>query len=256
MVQGVTACMSETTYRIKLYSHISQNPEKFLQDLAAVLGVSTTETLALLRDAPIVIREGLPKDHAEQFGELLKSVGALVLLEPESPETIARAGPSPHLHLSPEAKQHQQNQEDTLRFRVGISVLGVLIALSVLFAGGMVLQSYVRMSAQKQSVTSQNSVKTSADGSSAPVDLEDQFQTMAEELEDQIDAIQARLKELRSQAAAIEGEPPAHGGFGPGAEQEQSYRSDRLNEIKAEMRREQQELKRLKALLQDVLRRQ
>lgn len=82
-------------YRVKLYGYMRSDDEAFAQKLAVVLALDASAVRLLLRDVPVVVREGLEESEANKLREFLTTIGALSLLEPmedEEASTIVAAG--------------------------------------------------------------------------------------------------------------------------------------------------------------------
>lgn len=73
--------MNARRYRIRLYGHTNPEPQKFVKNLAALLGTDEQEARALLETAPVVIKEGLDKERANVLQETLNLMRALSIVE-------------------------------------------------------------------------------------------------------------------------------------------------------------------------------
>ena len=70
-------------YRIKLYGHSASDTELFCRNLATVLAIDVEKARALLRNAPVVIKEGIEKEQGRRVpAGSLKPIRALCIIEP------------------------------------------------------------------------------------------------------------------------------------------------------------------------------
>jgi hypothetical protein len=77
--------MAGPTYRVKLYGHVNPDADRFVTQLAVLLGVTEADARALLAKAPVVVREGMDRAAAQAFHESLNLIRALAILEAERP---------------------------------------------------------------------------------------------------------------------------------------------------------------------------
>lgn len=243
--------MSGPTYRIKLYGQSGNDPEKFCRDLAAALGLTPDEARAFLKQVPVVIREGVPKERAERLTEFLASINALVLAESEGPETVADAAMSPQI-LPVELQRKQAEREDAVRYGFWLVALGAVAATFVLFVGGTILWSYLKVSAKNQPTVQASKTPPSQEPSGQANGQ--QSVPSAENFEERIAAIESRIEELR--AKQVETQEELYHYTLTANEPERLLRAHRINELRDEIRKEAADLKVLKATLKDMLRRQ
>jgi len=74
--------MVGSLYRIKLYGQSGDDPEAFARSLAELLRIHTPLASALLRRTPVVIRENLTREEAENVREMIAVINGLCLVEP------------------------------------------------------------------------------------------------------------------------------------------------------------------------------
>jgi hypothetical protein len=121
--------MAGPTYRVKLYGHVNPDADRFVTQLAAVLGVAPDEASALLTQAPVVIREGMERAKAQAFHETLNLIRALAILEAETSAPVAGGPGFPATAGDKEGKPESLSKRITGFQLIMICSLGTLIAL-------------------------------------------------------------------------------------------------------------------------------
>jgi hypothetical protein len=195
-----------TLYRIKLYGHSGGDTELFCKNLATILDIDEQRARTLLRDAPTIIKEGIEKAKAEEFCKLLEPIRALCIVEPLDGE-ISEEGPpattdSMRLPEIPEAGELKEKA--ALRSRIWMAALVVTIGAFLFFVGGGFISSFWNLyrhnrppaTAPERGPISNDSQAESSSAESGPVSLE--------ELQDQIDELEARIESNRFRLAEAE----------------------------------------------------
>ncbi|MFH0821972.1 MAG: hypothetical protein V2B18_04425, partial [Pseudomonadota bacterium] len=73
--------MPKPYYALKLYGHTGTDHDVFVRKLAAALGVSEDQADRVVKNVPVVLREGLDKQTAEKLKNDLVSINALCIIE-------------------------------------------------------------------------------------------------------------------------------------------------------------------------------
>ncbi|MGO9569219.1 MAG: hypothetical protein ACLP5H_16920 [Desulfomonilaceae bacterium] len=187
--------MSVTLYRIKLYGHSGSDTQLFCKSLATVLNIDEERARTLLRDTPAIIKEGIEKEKAEAFCNLLAPIRALCIVEPLDGK-ISEDGPSPAtvstpLLASPEADDLKKRA--SLRSWIWMVALVAAIGIFLLFIGGGFISSFWsvyhqnRLPATSPEPTESQSERSSTQARPASV----------EELQAQTDELEARIESNR-----------------------------------------------------------
>lgn len=138
--------MAGAKFQVKLYGHTSDDVESFSKKLAAILGISETEAMIIMHEVPLVVRDNLVKNAAENLNELLTSIRALSIVEPMdgiTTEPVAQVA-QPVAPALPESAA-VPDEKDEFRFRLW-TVLGVGLAgfLALFIFVGMIV-SYLNL---------------------------------------------------------------------------------------------------------------
>ena len=232
------------SYTVKLYGHLSDNPERFYHQLADLLGIDVGNAAALVRDVPVIVRQSLPREQAERMAADLASIRALCLIESEGdePEPEERAKPLSSVLAEASAGPEEQENLQPGRMWLGIS-LGVL-ALILVVALVSFLSMFKQMYRENQDTPSPPATQSPAEAvpaSAPPSDL--QLEERIASMEERIELIRAQIKEVDANEAWAR----AHSGMD--LEEIQKYRQERAN-LNGEIHTHLQEIKQLKAELQ------
>lgn len=194
--------MPDTLYRIKLYGHSGGDTELFCKNLATILDIDEQRARTLLRDAPAIIKEGMEKAKAEELCRLLEPIRALCIVEPlggEITEDVPSATtPSTLLPESPEADDLKKKD---FRSRIWMAALVVTIGAFLLFVGGGFLSSFWSLYRHNQPPATAPVGGPAATGTQAEPAPADAGPVSLEELQAQIDALEARIESNRFRSA-------------------------------------------------------
>lgn len=132
--------------RIKLYGHTGKDLEDFSKKLAAVLHVDEPQAERLLRDAPVVIKEGLDKDEADKLVAMLTALRALCIVEYEGVQPVEEKAKVPSAPKPPEAEVFKPVKErDSVRSALWMAVAVGLAGFLILFSVGAYISSYINL---------------------------------------------------------------------------------------------------------------
>lgn len=193
--------MPGTLYRIKLYGHSGGDTELFCKNLATILDIDEQRARALLRDTPAIIKEGMEKAKAEEFCKLLEPIRALCIVEPlggeigEDLSSVTAA--STRLSQSPEADDLKKKAFGS---RIWTVALVVTIGAFLVFVGGGFISSFWSLYRHNQPPAAAPApVESQAESSS-----DDAGPVSVEELQVQIDELEARIESSRFHLAQAE----------------------------------------------------
>jgi hypothetical protein len=194
-----------TLYRIKLYGHSGGDTELFCKNLATILNIDEQWARTLVRDAPAIIKEGIEKAKAEEFCRLLEPIRALCIMEPVDAE-VSEDVPSAALASAshPESPEPDDLKKKAVRSRIWMATLVVAIGAFLLFVGGGFMSSFWNLyrhnrppaTAPEGGSVSNDSQAESSSADAGPVSLE--------ELQAQIDELEARIESNRFRLAQAE----------------------------------------------------
>ncbi|MBI5572126.1 MAG: hypothetical protein HY914_19440 [Desulfomonile tiedjei] len=231
------------SYTVKLYGHLSDNPERFHQQLADLLGIDVEHATALVRDVPVIVRQGLPKEQAERMAAGLGVIRALCLIESEGNEPEPEEPAKP---LSTAFAEEMTEPEEEENLRPGRMWLGILlggVALILIVASVSFFSMFRKTYSENRDTPSPPKVQSAAETDSAKEPLSElQFKERIASLEEKIELIRAQIKQTEDDEAW------ARNGSGMDLEQMQKYRQDRAN-LHGEISTHVREIKQLKAQL-------
>jgi hypothetical protein len=190
-------------YRIKLYGHSGGDTELFCKNLATILNIDEQRARTLLRDAPAVIKEGMEKAKAEEFCRLLEPIHALCIVEPlgeEISEDVPSAAPAAAPH--PESPEADELKKKDFRSRVWLMGLVGAVGVLVLLVAGGFISSFWNLYRHNQPPAPVEG--PAAAGTKAEPAPDDAGPASLEELQVQIDALEARIESNRFRFAQAE----------------------------------------------------
>jgi len=236
--------MAGSLYRIKLYGQSGDDPEAFAQSLAELLRIRTPLASALLRRTPVVIRENLTREEAENVREMIAVINGLCLVEAMDGAEEGLSAPLPTKErLAVKTAIFSLSATNMVWFGLG----AVLLVIFFLGAFALTPKVSVREKAPGSVFRVQQGPTEGAAGKTA-LDLPTYEQT-TQDLEQQISAIEEEIpilkKELmqvhRAQQAAGSGPNP-----NPGLARDNFLRSF---EIREEIRVKQHRLRAVRSRL-------
>lgn len=71
----------KTLFNLKLESFEAGSKPKIIKEIKSMLGLSLVDSKKFVESAPKMMREAVPKEEAEKVVELLKGLGAKVVME-------------------------------------------------------------------------------------------------------------------------------------------------------------------------------
>lgn len=71
----------KTMFNVKLMSFEPTSKPKVIKEVKSMLGLSLVDSKKFVEGAPKMLKEGLPKEEAEKIQQLMKGLGAEVVLE-------------------------------------------------------------------------------------------------------------------------------------------------------------------------------
>jgi hypothetical protein len=195
-----------TLYRIKLYGHSGGDTELFCKNLATILDIDPERARSLLQDSPAVIKEGIEKQKAEEFCKLLEPIRALCIVEPingeVSEEVPIAAVSSPRLADISEADDVEK--ESPRGSRIWMVALAAAVGFLLLFIGGGFLSSFLSLYRHNRPPA------TAPQGAGGSADTKAELQSTEagpasfEELQTEIDTLEARIESNRFRLAEAE----------------------------------------------------
>ncbi len=197
--------MPATLYRIKLYGHSGGDTELFCKNLATILDIDEQRARALLRDTPAIIKEGMEKAKAEEFCKLLEPIRALCIVEPlggEISEDVSSVtAASTRLSQSPEADDLKKK---AFASRIWTVALVVTIGAFLVFVGGGFISSFWNLYRHNRPPATTPVGGPVSNDSQADSSSSDAGPVSVEELQVQIDELEARIESSRFHLAQAE----------------------------------------------------
>jgi large subunit ribosomal protein L7/L12 len=79
--EAAPAAAEKTLFNLKLASFEAGSKPKIIKEIKSMLGLSLVDSKKFVESAPKMMKEGVPKDEGEKIVELLKGLGAVVVME-------------------------------------------------------------------------------------------------------------------------------------------------------------------------------
>jgi large subunit ribosomal protein L7/L12 len=79
--EAAPAAQEKTLFTLKLEKFDAASKPKVIKEIKAMLGLSLVDSKKFVESAPKVMKEGVPKEEAEKIVEMLKGLGATVVME-------------------------------------------------------------------------------------------------------------------------------------------------------------------------------
>jgi len=186
--------------RIKLYGHTGKDVEEFSKKLASVLHVDEDQAERLLRDAPVVIKEGLDKEEADKLVSILTALRALCIVEYEGVQPVEE---KPKERSAPQApatdKAKPVKERDSMRSALWMAVAVGLAGFLILFSVGAYISSYINLYRKVPKVETTEQARPQARQPEAEVD-----EAKVIEIETRVEKLEEELKDLKVNRAAAE----------------------------------------------------
>lgn len=193
-------------YRIKLYGHTTSDPEAFCRNLAAVLDIGVENALDVLRQAPVLVADGIDEKEAEKLENRLSAIHALSLVEPTA-EDSAYQGAVPAeavpVAAAPVPWPSRLSKDETFRWLAWSGVLAVVAGISILFLVARFTSTYLQLDRKQTGPSSQamNTLEASPNTSEEQLsaektELADDIITRINSLEGEVSGLQHKLREV------------------------------------------------------------
>ncbi len=197
--------MRGTLYRIKLYGHSDSDTELFCRNLAAILAIDEEKAQALLRNTPVVIKEGIPREKAEEFCKLIEQIRALCIIEPVDSEIHEDAVPATDRDFALQTRAMNEFAKKTSPGSwIWMAVLVVTAGGFLLFAGGSFISSIWSVYHQNRSTVSSPVQDAQSTTSGSGLEVAAPSPVSAEDLFARIDALKAGIESARFELAQAE----------------------------------------------------
>lgn len=128
-------------YRVKLYGHLSEDKERFPDQLADVLRIDVHDAKTLMDSVPVVILADASKGKAEHLAQELASIRALYLVEPEDRTGEAEAPSEPLISvadLQESRPTHDAEEPEADHWRrvlyAGIGTVALILAVMTILS--------------------------------------------------------------------------------------------------------------------------
>ncbi len=184
--------MPDPRYRVKLYGHTSEDSEDFCRELADLLGIAEKDALDMLDRVPVVVKTGLERLEVERFTDMLLSIRALFLVEPETGEESPVELPSqPAVQPQALPEIRPQPQDDSARSNLWLCLMAAAGGFLVIFCIVAYISSYSNLYREPvreaqpsdRKLLPQQGPVSGAAASMVPL-LEERIDTLAEEMND------------------------------------------------------------------------
>lgn len=79
--EAAPAAQEKTLFNLKLQSFEAASKPKVIKEIKSMLGLSLVDSKKFVESAPKLMKEAVPKEEAEKIVEMLKGLGAVVVME-------------------------------------------------------------------------------------------------------------------------------------------------------------------------------
>jgi large subunit ribosomal protein L7/L12 len=79
--EAAPAAQEKTLFNLKLQSFDAAAKPKIIKEIKSMLGLSLVDSKKFVESAPKMMKEGVPKEEGEKIVEMLKGLGAVVVME-------------------------------------------------------------------------------------------------------------------------------------------------------------------------------
>lgn len=194
--------MPVTLYRIRLYGHSGGDTELFCKNLSAILDIDEEGARTLLLDTPVVIKEGMEKEKAEEFCKVLEPIRALCIVEPAEgpPREDAPSATIASASHSESVEADDLKKSASLRSWIWMVALVLATGAFLLIVGGGFISSFWNLYRHNRPpATAPEPTESQSERSST----EDRPASW-EELRPQIEELEARIEFNRFSLAQVE----------------------------------------------------